>query len=450
MDSLIAAAARALAAGDPVGALKRIALRADPPALALRGIAMAQLGEHPRARELLRRAARGFGSHEALARARCVVAEAEVALAMRDLGGSPRSLAAASATLEARADRANAMQARLIAVRRLLLLGRLGEAAAALARIDPSGLPPALAALAELAAAELALRSLRIGPAPAAQSYLDVAAVVAAAQRCGAEAIHPGYGFLSENPALAAACARANSVFVGPPADVLALVGDKVAARRIVQRAGVPVVPGLFDASSDLAALERAAIELGAPLLIKASGGGGGMAPALTSTTAASSVSRSVGVGAAFSIHGGVGSTPALINASTASHVSPSVGVGAGITPALISAAPANHDSASVGGGAILPALMRISAARSDSASVAVGAAAGARNSCAPSVCETRVASATARVRRDSPAPARLRKTSTAAASADPSSGSVPAATSSRSASLSTRDGACRKISNAT
>ena len=89
MDSLIAAAARALVAGDALGALKRVALRDDPPALALRGIAMAQLGEFPRARDLLRRAARGFGAHEELARARCVVAEAEVALAMRDLGGSP-------------------------------------------------------------------------------------------------------------------------------------------------------------------------------------------------------------------------------------------------------------------------------------------------------------------------------------------------------------------------
>ena len=168
MDSLIAAAARALAAGDALGALKRVALREDPAALALRGIAMAQLGEHPRARELLRQAARGFGTHEELARARCVVAEAEVALAMRDFGGSPRALMAAAATLEARADRANALQARLIEVRRLLLLGRLEEAAAALARLDAHDLPPALATVAELAATELALRSLRTGPARAA------------------------------------------------------------------------------------------------------------------------------------------------------------------------------------------------------------------------------------------------------------------------------------------
>ncbi|MGA0611566.1 helix-turn-helix domain-containing protein [Caldimonas sp. KR1-144] len=168
MDSMVAAAARALAGGDALGALKRVSLREDPPALALRGIAMAQLGEHPRARELLRRAARGFGAHEALSRARCVVAEAEVALAMRDLGGSPRALLAASATLEAHADRANAQQSRLIAARRLLLLGRLDEAAAALAAIDARTLPPSLRAVAGLAEAEVALRSLRTATARAA------------------------------------------------------------------------------------------------------------------------------------------------------------------------------------------------------------------------------------------------------------------------------------------
>src|ERR1700712_2063463 len=99
MDSLISAAARALAAGDALGALKRIALRAAPPALPLRGIAMAQLGAYARSRELLKRAARAFGSHEELARARCVVAEAEVALAMRDFAGSPRPLGAAAGPL---------------------------------------------------------------------------------------------------------------------------------------------------------------------------------------------------------------------------------------------------------------------------------------------------------------------------------------------------------------
>ncbi|KRC31817.1 hypothetical protein [Acidovorax sp. Root219] len=167
MDSLITAAARALAAGDALGALQRVALRDDPPALALRGIAMAQLGEHPRARELLRRAAKGFGAHEELARARCVVAEAEVALAQRDLNGPPHALVAAAAALAVRGDRANALQARLIAARQWLLMGRLGEAAALLATIDlqEPGMPPALAAVAGLTLAELALRSLRVAAA---------------------------------------------------------------------------------------------------------------------------------------------------------------------------------------------------------------------------------------------------------------------------------------------
>jgi tetratricopeptide (TPR) repeat protein len=176
MDSLIAAAARALAVGDVLGALNHVGLRDDPSALALRGIAMAQLGEHLRARELLRRAARAFGAHEELARARCVVAEAEVALAMRDLTGAPRTLAAAAVTLEARGDRANALQARLIAVRRLLLLGRLDEAASALDPLDARDLPPSLLAVAELAAAEVALRSLRTAPARVALARAHEAA----------------------------------------------------------------------------------------------------------------------------------------------------------------------------------------------------------------------------------------------------------------------------------
>lgn len=180
MDSLITASARALAAGDALGALKRVALRDDPPALALRGIAMAQLGEHVRARDLLRRAARGFGTHEARARARCVVAGAEVALAMRDLGGSPRTLMAAADTLQAHGDPANALQARLIAARQLLLLGKLAEAATALAALDTTALspvlPPALLAVAELSAAELAMRSLHTDAARSALARAHAAA----------------------------------------------------------------------------------------------------------------------------------------------------------------------------------------------------------------------------------------------------------------------------------
>lgn len=162
MDSLIAAAARSLAVGDALGALKHVALRDDPPALALRGIAMAQLGEHQRALELLRLAARRFGPNEERARARCIVAEAEVALALRDFSASPQRLAAAADRLAALGDRVNAMQARVIAARRLVLLGRLDDAAAALARVDPRGLPPSVVAVADLVDTELALRSLRL------------------------------------------------------------------------------------------------------------------------------------------------------------------------------------------------------------------------------------------------------------------------------------------------
>ena len=176
MDALIAASARALAAGDALGALKHVALRDDAPALALRGVAMAQLGEHARSRDLLRRAARAFGAHEELARARCVLAEAEVALAMRDLEGSSPVLAAALAVLEKHGDRANALHARLVAARRFLLLGRLGDAAETLEGVDPGGLPPVLAAVTELARAELALRSLHCGLAKAALARADQAA----------------------------------------------------------------------------------------------------------------------------------------------------------------------------------------------------------------------------------------------------------------------------------
>ena len=145
MDSLITAAARALAAGDPLGALKRVALRDDAPALALRGIAMAQLGDLVRAKALLRSAARAFGPREAVARARCVVAEAEIALVSRDLGWPAKALDAARATLEAHGDRANAAHARYLEVRRLLLIGRLDDAERTLAQLDPAPFPPALA-----------------------------------------------------------------------------------------------------------------------------------------------------------------------------------------------------------------------------------------------------------------------------------------------------------------
>ncbi|RQT99965.1 helix-turn-helix domain-containing protein [Burkholderia cepacia] len=168
MDSLITAAARALAAGDALGALNRVALRDDAPALALRGIAMAQLGDFERARALVRGAARAFGTREAVARARCVVAEAEIALASRDLRWPTRALDAACATLDAHGDRANAAHARYLGVRRLLLVGQLDDAERMLANLDPAPLPAASRAAHELIAAGIAMRRIRTQAARAA------------------------------------------------------------------------------------------------------------------------------------------------------------------------------------------------------------------------------------------------------------------------------------------
>ncbi|MHB1991840.1 helix-turn-helix domain-containing protein [Metallibacterium scheffleri] len=181
MESLIAAAARALAAGDPLGALKRIALRDEPSALALRGIAMAQLGDYAKARALLRRAARGFGARERLAQARCQVAEAEVALAARDFSRPPRSLDAVAQALDALGDRANAFHARLIGVRRQLLVGEIDAAEQALAAVDfdDAAAPLALVARAELTRAELALRRVRAADAAAALGRANAAATAA-------------------------------------------------------------------------------------------------------------------------------------------------------------------------------------------------------------------------------------------------------------------------------
>jgi len=176
MDSLITAAARALAAGDPIGALKRVALRDDAPALALRGIAMAQLGDLVRAKALLRSAARAFGPKEAVARARCVVAEAEIALVSRDLGWPAKALDAARATLEQHGDRVNAAHARYLEVRRLLLIGRIDEAERTLAELDPVPLPPASRTAHELVVFGVAVRRVRAKEARAALARAEHAA----------------------------------------------------------------------------------------------------------------------------------------------------------------------------------------------------------------------------------------------------------------------------------
>ena len=168
MDSLITAAARALAAGDPLTALKFVGLRDDPAALALRGIAMAQLGELSRAKELLRSAERGFGPKEAIARARCVLAQAEIALVSRDLHGPMQRLEAARAVLAAHGDPANAAYAGYLEARWLLLIGRLADAERILAALDPATLPPVTRAGYWLVAGGIAMRRVRAQSARAA------------------------------------------------------------------------------------------------------------------------------------------------------------------------------------------------------------------------------------------------------------------------------------------
>ncbi|WP_343521546.1 helix-turn-helix domain-containing protein [Sphingomonas sp.] len=217
MDSLINAAARALAAGNPLAALDRVALRDDPAALALRGIAMAQLGDLTRARALLRRAARAFGNREPAARARCIVAEAEIALVSRDLGEPMRGLDAARAALAAHDDRANAAHAGYLEARRLLLIGRLDDAARILEALDPAALPPASRAGAWLVAAGIAMRRIEAAPARAA---LDRAA--GAARQAGI-------------PALAAEVAQAIRAFDSPAARLVTRDGTRLLALAEVE-----------------------------------------------------------------------------------------------------------------------------------------------------------------------------------------------------------------------
>ncbi|MCG5258671.1 helix-turn-helix domain-containing protein [Cupriavidus gilardii] len=187
MDPTISAAARALAVGDPLGALNCVALREDAPALALRGIAMAQLGEFARARVLVRSAARAFGNRAPVARARCVVAEAEIALAARDLGWPAKALDAARLTLEQHGDRTNAAHALYLASRRLLLIGQLEEAEAMLTGIAPAQLPPALRTVHELVIAGIAMRRVHARSAAAALARARHAARLAAIPALAAE-----------------------------------------------------------------------------------------------------------------------------------------------------------------------------------------------------------------------------------------------------------------------
>jgi hypothetical protein len=229
MDSMITAAARALAAGDPLGALKRVALRDDAAALALRGIAMAQLGDLVRAKALLRRAARAFGPREAVARARCIVADAEIALVSRDLSWPVKTLDSARATLEAHGDRVNAAHARYLEVRRLLLIGRLDEAERLLADLPPSrearrrtgdsrSFPPALRTAHELVVAGIAMRRLQMKATRAA---------LARAERAARDA---------RIPALTAEVERASLVLTTPAARLISSGKERLLLLEEVER----------------------------------------------------------------------------------------------------------------------------------------------------------------------------------------------------------------------
>jgi DNA-binding winged helix-turn-helix (wHTH) protein len=217
MDSLIIAAARALALGDPLGALKRVALREDASGLALRGIAMAQLGDLDRAKALLKSAIAAFPPQEAMARARCIVAQAEIALVSRDLSWSPQALEAAYVTLHAHGDRINAAYATILAARRHLLIGRIDDAERALAQADPAALPPATRAVHQLVAAGIAIRRIEAAPASAA-----FAAALASAQQ-------------ARIPALMAEIETAARVLDAPAARIISPAGESTLTLAGVQ-----------------------------------------------------------------------------------------------------------------------------------------------------------------------------------------------------------------------
>jgi DNA-binding transcriptional ArsR family regulator len=242
MDALITAAARALAAGDPISALKRVALRTDAPGLALRGLAMAQLGDLNLAAELLRSAARTFGSREPLAQARCVVALAEIALVSRNLNWPTVALDTARGTLERHGDRLNAAHACLLQGRRLLLLGRVDEGERAMAALDVSALPETLQAMYELVVATIALRRVRTQAARSAFLRAEQAASRARIKSLQVEVLQAA-SVLSKPAARLIRSGEARPVRLDEVENVLASGAVIVDACRSVVRKGDHLIP---------------------------------------------------------------------------------------------------------------------------------------------------------------------------------------------------------------
>jgi hypothetical protein len=257
MDPSIAAAGRALRAGDPLGALNCVALRNDPAALALRGIAMAQLGDLGRARELLRRATRGFGPRESVERARCLTAEAEVALAARDLAWPPRALTEALRAFAAHGDRENAAHARLLQIRRLLLLGRVDEADGACATLQLGAGPARLAAVAALIAFEIALRRGRaqrarnaLARAREAAARSGIGALRAEVEQAGRALVLPAARLVAAGEVRSLTLAEVEAVLASPD---LVVDGCRRAARQGERIVRFSRRPALFALLSGLA-----------------------------------------------------------------------------------------------------------------------------------------------------------------------------------------------------